>query len=146
MHLCKTRPKKRIPAAYHRLWESVFYIPQGVSSVTYPSHNGSVFSQLCCSVPLLKQRKKNPPKFSVMLWRSDIKPYVRLRPDVSIARWAGCPCPYANQRERSPCPSEGLNSAPRGCRALAPRSQTLGARASTPVRSSRRVHRSRLHK
>lgn len=68
------------------------------------------------------------------------------RLSVSIARWAGCLCPYETQRARSPCPSEGLNWVPQGCRASAPHPQTLGAQSSTPVKSLRTSHQSHLTK
>lgn len=61
-----------------------------------------------------------------------------------IARWAGCLCPCVTQRERSPCPSGGLNQDPPGCRGLAPRLRSWAARASTPAGSSRRRRRNPL--
>lgn len=108
-----------------------FFVPQGASSVRYPSHNSCIFSQYSSSVPLWRPKtlQNSQSRFD------DVKPYFGWRPGLSIARWAGCLCPCATQRERSPCPSEGLNWDPQGCRALAPRPRTLAAQASTPVRS-----------
>lgn len=86
------------------------------------------------------------PEFSVTVRRFDVKTCLGSVLGVSIARWAGCLCPCATQRELSPCPSEGLNWDPRGCRALALHPPTSGAQASSPVRSSRRCRQSHLKK
>lgn len=45
-NLCKTRPKRGEYQQLTILCESQgFYIPQGASSVRYPSHNSNIFSQ-----------------------------------------------------------------------------------------------------
>lgn len=88
---------------------------------------------------------KNAPQFCygrMIWWRTMI--WWRL--SMSIARWEGCPCPCEAQTARSPCPSEGLNPDPQGCRASAPPLQTWAAQAWTPVGSPRGSRRSHLSK
>lgn len=143
MHFCKTRTKKRrTPAAYHLLCESGFSFLR--VRVVLGIHHTAVAYSLSNVVLYHFQSQIFFRILSSHVWRFDVKPYLGQWLGVSIARWAGCLCPYATQREQSPCPSEGLNWDPRGCKASAPRPQTSGAQASTPVGSLRRCRQNHL--